>query len=204
MIQPTLTRWSRRPSRRRGMTLVEVMVAMLVLTVGLLGFLGAFVQSRRVTESSVLHAAASSLVYGLLEQMKGLDYLSVPSGSPPTIRLRVTPEDFVNLRVVYTQAPNTPKGPTSTPAITATAADLGLSADEDNVVGPLKLSTTSSTGSQQLKLNLWIWVDEIPDVDRDVKDVKKITVVYSYKFNDGNRERTIRDREVILRSRFDQ
>jgi len=201
MIQLTSPAWRHGRSRRHGMTLVEVMVAMLVLATGLLAFLGAFVQSRRVTESSVLHAAASSLVYGLLEQMKGLDYTSVPSGDPPTVRLRVTPDDFVTLQVVYTQSPDEPKAPTTTPSVTATAESLGAI---DNIVGPLKLSTTSGTGSQQLKLNVWVWVDEIPDADRDVKDVKKITVVYSYTFNDGNRDRTIRDREVILRSRFDQ
>jgi hypothetical protein len=183
------------------MTLVEVMVAMLVLTTAMLGFLGSFIQSRRITESSVLHAAASSLVYGLLEQMKGLDYSSVPSGSPPEIRLRVTPTDIVSLRAVYTQAPNAPKAPATTPAFSVTAATLGA---VDNIIGPLPLSSSSGTRSQQLRINLWVWIDEIPDAARDVKEVKKITVVYSYDFNDGNRVRTVRDREVILRTRFDQ
>lgn len=183
------------------MTLVEVMVAMLVLTTAMLGFLGTFIQSRRITESSVLHAAASSLVYGLLEQMKGLDYTSVPSGSPPEIRLRVTPTDIVSLRAVYTQAPNAAKAPASTPAFSVTAATLGAI---DNIIGPLPLSSSTGTRSQQLRINLWVWIDEIPDASRDVKEVKKITVVYSYDFNDGNRVRTVRDREVILRTRFDQ
>lgn len=183
------------------MTLVEVMVALLLLTMGLLGFLGSFIQSRRITESSVLHAAASSLVYGLIEQIKGLDYTSVPDGTPPEIRLRVTPADIVSLRTVYTQAPNAPVAPLTTPPLTATAASLGAI---DNIIGPLALSTSEGARSQQLQINLWIWIDEIPDADRDVKEVKKITVVYSYSFNDGNRVRTVRDREVLLRTRFDQ
>ena len=187
--------------RRRGMTLVEVMIAMIILATGLLGFLGSFIQSRRVTESSVLHAAASSLVYGLLEQIKGLDYPSVPSGSPPLIRVRVTPSDIVELQTVYTRAPAAPAGPATTPALSATAASLGAI---NNLIGPLSLSSTSGTSSQPLTINLWVWVDEIPDADRDVKEVKKITVVYTYSFNDGNRVRTERDREVILRTRFDQ
>jgi len=183
------------------MTLVEVMIAMIILATGLLGFLGSFIQSRRVTESSVLHAAASSLVYGLLEQIKGLDYPSVPSGSPPLIRVRVTPSDIVELQAVYTRAPAAPAGPETTPALSATAASLGAI---NNPIGPLSLSSTTGTSSQPLTINLWVWVDEIPDADRDVKEVKKITVVYTYSFNDGNRVRTVRDREVILRTRFDQ
>ncbi len=195
------------------MTLIEVMVAMSLLAMGLLAFLGTFIQSRRVTESSVLHAAASSLVYGLIEQIKGLDYTSVPSGSPPEIRLRLTPDinvdangdgepdGIVTLRTVYTQAPGTPRAPGSTPAASATAASLNAI---DNIIGPLPLSTSPGTSSQDLQLNLWIWVDEIPEVTRDVKDVKQVTIVYTYEFNDGNRVRTIRDREVVLRTRFDQ
>ncbi len=183
------------------MTLVEVMIAFLVLATGLLGFLGSFVQSRRVTESSVLHAAASSLVYGLIEQIKGLDYTSVPDGTPPEIRLRVTPTDIVSLRTVYTRAPTAPAAPLTTPPLSATALSLGAI---DNIIGPFALSTSEGARSQQLQLNLWIWIDEIPDADRDVKEVKKITVIYSYTFNDGNRVRTMRDREVLLRTRFDQ
>lgn len=188
-------------SLRRGMTLIEVMIAFLVLTTALLGFLGSFVQSRRVTESSVLHAAASSLVYGLIEQIKGLDYTSVPDGTPPLIRLRVTPTDIVSLRAVYTRAPTAPAAPLTTPPLSATALSLGAI---DNIIGPFALSTSEGARSQQLQLNLWIWIDEIPDADRDVKEVKKITVIYSYTFNDGNRVRTMRDREVLLRTRFDQ
>lgn len=180
---------------------------MFLLAMGLAAFLGSFIQSRRVTEASVLHAAASSLVYGLIEQMKGLEYGTLPThdpdapANPPLIRLRVTPEEFVELKVVHTPAPGTPAAPLTTPVPTANAASLGAI---DNTVGPLDLSSTGSSHSQKLQVNFWIWVDEIPDASTDVKEVKKITVVYTYKYNDGNRERTVRDREVFLRTRFDQ
>jgi hypothetical protein len=186
------------------------MVAMLLLAIALVMFLGSFLQSRRVTEASVLHAAASSLVYGLLEQMKGLDYDSLPNRDPAdatapwliTLRVSQAASDrSVPLSVVYTRAPNTPQAPLTTPAPAATAASVGAI---ENTIGPFPLSSTSGTQSQRLQLSLWIWVDEIPDANRDVKEVKKITVVYTYKFNDGQRTKTVRDREVILRTRFDQ
>lgn len=181
---------------------------MLLLAMGLIGFLGTSLQSRRVTESSVLHAAASSLVYGLLEQMKGIDYISLPNrdsaADPWRVTLRLSPAEADRafpLNVVYTPAPNAPVAPLTTPAASVTAASIGAI---DNVIGPFDLSTTSGAKSQQLQLTLWIWVDEIPDADNDVEEVKKITVVYTYTFNDGNRTKTVRDREVILRTRFDQ
>ena len=64
-------------SRTRGLTLVEIMVALLLMASLMVGFITAFIQSRRVTESSVLHAAATSVVYGIIEQIKGLDYTTL-------------------------------------------------------------------------------------------------------------------------------
>lgn len=194
------------------MTLVETMVAMSVLVVLMLGFIGSFLHSRRVTEASVLHAAASSLVYGIVEQLKGVDYLELlPSQSvdgnapaaltPPYVRVRINQDLTQWLRVVYTQAPDTPAAPTTTPAASATAASLGAI---DNVIGPLPLSTTTGTAAQTLRLTAWLWIDEIPDVTNDVAEVKRVTLVYTYTFNDGRTVRTIRDREVFLRTRYDQ
>ena len=199
-------------SAQAGVSLVEVMMSMLLLATVLLGFLGTFIQSRRLTESSVMHAAATSLVYGIIEQIKGADYTTLlpstavdpdaPSGTtPPYIRVRINQDLTVWLQTVYTTAPGTPAAPATTPAPEVTAVSLDAI---DNFIVPLPLSTATGTTSQQLAMNFWIWIDEIPDSSRDVTEVKKVTVVYTYTYNDGNRVRTIRDREVFLRTRYDQ
>lgn len=201
-----------RKSTARGVTLVETMVALLLMATVMIGFLGAFVQSRRVTESSVLHAACTSLVYGIIEQVKGMDYVTLlpctqvdddaPSSiAPPYIRVRINQNLPVWLRVVYTAAGSTPRGPSATPAPTASASDVGAI---DNFLGSIPLSTVTGSTSQQLALNLWVWIDEIPNRSRDVSEVKKITIVYTYSYNAGGTTRTVRDREVFLRTRFDQ
>lgn len=184
---------------------------MTLLTAVMLGFLGTFLQSRRTTEGAVMHAAATSLVYGIVEQIKGLDYTTlVPSvavdplapgtSTPPYIRVRVNQDQVVWLQTVFTPSTSTPAAPVVTPAPTATAASLGAI---DNLIGPLPLSSVASARSQPLALNLWIWVDEMPDSSRDVVQVKRLTLVYTYTYNDGNRVRTVRDREVFIRTRFD-
>lgn len=191
---------------------------MTIMATVMLGFLGTFLQSRRISESSVLHAAASSMVYGLIEQIKGLEYTkSLPSteddytsaeppvllGEAPFVRVRLNQDRTVWLRVVHTKvtdSPNTPKGPTTTPLASATAASLNAI---DNFLGAVPLSTVTGTTSQQLSLNLWIWIDELAPTG-DVTEVKRITVVYTYSYMDGSRERIVRDREVFLRTRFDQ
>ena len=105
---------------------------------------------------------------------------------------------------MYTKAtdtPNTPRAPTTTPAPLATAASVGAI---DNNIGSLPLSTVTGTRGQDLQLNIWLWIDEIPDVTRDVSDVKRFTLVYTYAYNNGAGIHTVRDREVFLRTRYDQ
>ncbi|MBL9189738.1 MAG: prepilin-type N-terminal cleavage/methylation domain-containing protein [Opitutaceae bacterium] len=202
-----------RPHRRTaGLTLVEVMVALLLMASVMVGFITAFIQSRRVTESSVLHAAATSIVYGIIEQIKQLDYTSLlpnyevdpfapVAKTPPYVRVRINQSTVVWLKVVHTAAPGAPQAPTVTPAPTATAASVGAI---QNFIGSLPLSTVTGTTSQEINLDLWVWIDEIPDAANNVSEVKKITVVYTYSYIDGRATRTIRDREVFLRTRFDQ
>jgi type II secretory pathway pseudopilin PulG len=201
---------------RRALTLVEVMVAMTLMATVMLGFIGTFLQSRRLTESSVLHAAASSLMYGIIEQIKGVDYTTLlpctgadPDGPaevqadppPPYLRIRINQDITKWVKVIYTAKGSSPKGPTSTPPITAKAADVGAI---DNYLGALPLSTVTGTTSQDLSLNLWVWIDEIPDTGKDVSEVKKVTIVYTYSYLDGGTERIVRSREVFLRTRYEQ
>lgn len=195
---------------RTGLTLVETMVALTLLASLMVGFIGAALHSRRVTESSILHAAATSMIYGLIEQMKQFEYSTqlpshatdpfAPSSlSPPYIRIRVNQATVVWLRTVHTLAPNAPAAPTTTPSATAAASSVGAL---DNFIGSIPLSTVTGSMSQQINLNLWVWVDEIPQ--GDASEVKKVTVVYTYSYMDGSTERFVRDREVFLRTRFDQ
>jgi len=190
---------------------------MFLMATVMIGFLGANIQSRRITESSVLHAAATSMIYGIVEQIKQLDYVTLlpnyetdpfaPTGkTPPYLRVRLNQSQVVWLEVVHTlastaDAPTTPQGPTTTPATTAAAADVGAIS---NFLGSIPLSTVTGTTSQQINLDIWVWIDEIPDADDDVTEVKKITVVYTYSYLDGSVERVVRDREVFLRTRYDQ
>ncbi len=203
--------------RVRGLTLVEVMVSMTLMATVMVGFIGSFIQSRRVTESNVLHAAATSMAYGIIEQIKQLDYSTLlpnyevdpfapVAKTPPYIRVRINQSTVVWLKVVHTAAPGTPRGPTTTPSATAspTTAGEGGTAAIQNYIGAIPLSTVTGSTSQQINLDVWVWIDEIPDTANDVSEVKKVTVVYTYSFVDGSATRTVRDREVFLRTRFDQ
>ena len=211
---------SSRSNRTRAVTLVETMVALVIFSTCMLGFLATFLQSRKTTEAGVLHAAATNIVYGIIEQIKDLDYATMlpcgvvdpgdPNSTPaPNVRVQINQNTIKWLTVKYTAAtdtPNTPKAPLTTPAASASAASVFGSAPAavgmDNIVGPLPLSSAAGATSQNIKLKLWIWIDEMPDTTKEVTDVKRITVVYTYDFITGSSVRTIRNREVFLRTRY--
>lgn len=186
------------------------MVSLSLMAGVMLAFIGTFIQSRRITESSVLHAAATSMLYGITEQIKQLDYTTqlpnyetdpfAPTAkTPPYFRVRLNQSSVVWLKVVHTPAGTTPAAPTTTPAPDVPATSLGAI---DNFTGSIPLSTVTGTASQQINLNIWVWIDEIPE--GDASEVKKVTVIYTYSYLDGSVERVVRDREVLIRTRFDQ
>jgi hypothetical protein len=207
------------------MTLVEVMVAGFILSTVMLGMLGTFLQSRRTTETAILQAATSSFIYGIVEQLKTLPYRpstaaedsvlpaltaaddTYPTGTgtvqqplgadqpdPPNIRVRLNQDEYYWLRVGVDASGNLAAAPAGIPAANVAAATIHA---RDNWI-KVRLSDAS-----ELQINIWVWVEELPpDPARDVVDVKQITLIYTYKFNDGRGERLVRDREVIMRTRF--
>ena len=192
-----------------AITLVEVMCSMFILSLFMLGFLSTMMQSRRFTEASVIQSAATSTMYGLIEQMKGLDYSTqIPAYDSATstyyVFLRQDQDSDFTIPVRYTAGGSTPKAPTICPAIGVLPANAGASPGAiDYNTGDITLSSVSGTASQKLKLTVWIWIDEIPDRNKGVSDVKRVTVVYTYTFNDGSATKTIRDMEVFLRTNYD-
>jgi hypothetical protein len=199
------------------------MFSLLIMGMFMLGFIGTFVQSRRVTEASILHAAASSLVYGIIEQIKGMDYTTLLPNAVPdypydpavtsttaapyySIRVRINPDVTAWLRPVYTPA-LVDNAPGAAPALPIPATAPMPAGAIDNLIGGvagIPLTTVTGTRSQNLVLHLWMWIDEIPNRTNDVSEVKKITLVYTYSYNDGSALHTVRDGEVFVRTRYDQ
>ncbi len=65
----------RRPTR--GMSLIEVMIALGILAITLAGVLAALVQSRRLTEGSLAQNSALTIVQGYMEQIKNMEISQV-------------------------------------------------------------------------------------------------------------------------------
>jgi hypothetical protein len=190
------------------------MIALVILATTMLAFLGAFLQSRKSTESNVMNSAVTSVVYGLIEQMKGLSYTDLlpsyvadtdaPAAPTPHIRLHLNQDVSVWLTVRHQTDAASPWAPTATPTPIAAASTVGShpSGAVDNQIS-IPLSTVTGAASQNLNVNIWVWIDNLSDTTNDVADVKRVTVVYTYTLNTGTGIRTIRKRETFLRTRYD-
>lgn len=74
-------------SRKDGMTLVEIMIAMGLLTMLSVGILNGTLQARKLTEETVYHSAAINGAIGYLEQIKSIPYqdLQLSIANPSSI-----------------------------------------------------------------------------------------------------------------------
>ncbi len=93
MSQGSQTRTGARPSaravRRRarspsGFTVVEVLVATLILTIGIVSLLASFTSSQNLGTSAEAHQSAVALAEGELERVRGLKWTEIALTAEPT------------------------------------------------------------------------------------------------------------------------
>lgn len=78
------------PSDRRGFTLVEVVVALIILTVGVLGLAGTTVWVVRQSTLAELSTERAAAVQTVVEQLRASDYATLAAGSDSVGRFDVS------------------------------------------------------------------------------------------------------------------
>jgi Tfp pilus assembly protein PilV len=175
------------------MTLVEVLIATIVFTLVMSGILATIIQTRRLTEGSVVQNSANTILQGYIEQMKTMafdtdlvcspatavnPYVAGTSLSVPCARDETT----AGQDPIYLSA-GTP--PTSLPAVGTTPTGA---VDNPHSIA---IKTPAVTPNDTLTMNLWLWVNDLTGADTNVTQSKSITIIYTYKFQDGGRLRTV-------------
>ncbi|HZL46358.1 MAG TPA: prepilin-type N-terminal cleavage/methylation domain-containing protein [Opitutaceae bacterium] len=221
------------PSGRRssrGLTLVEVAIALSVLALCLGGILAALLQSRRLTDGSIVQTSAVMVVQGYIEQMKtmGLPDLINATGPTPTpipTKFDDTHDDPL--------APSTGTPPTNlssfipgdASSVPAGAVDnLKDFPDRSGTQGqgspstwaitwpganrtydpPLGLYPTSTPYPGDLHLNLWVWVQNLTGLSggsTNAADVYGITIIYTWQLKDGAKIRYFMGSVRTIRSK---
>ena len=168
-----------------------VLIAMISITA-----LGTALFARRMSEEAIIQNAATSIIYGIVEQMKTVTLSDDTTiNQLPSAADDDCGSDHVKVRVDNSTLPNvflelsSGSPPESLPAATASAADVGATA---NVIGPFDLSQTNGVRIQPLNIDLWIWIE--PDYQPDAMEaMTRVTLIYTYTINNGSARRTFRD-----------
>ena len=178
----------------RGFTLIEVLIASLVLSILCGGILAMIVQSRRLTEGSIVQNSVVTVMQGYIEQVKSMEYSllapslpSAPSVNPtiPTVLDESMPDPL-------TLSWGTP--PTSMPDLGTTPTGAVTNTKTIAIKNPAVNPNDSIT------LTIWVWVQDLTDIPSNVGGSKAVTMIYTYQFRDGGRTRSIRNSIRTIRS----
>ncbi|HEY0968465.1 MAG TPA: hypothetical protein VGD88_13825 [Opitutaceae bacterium] len=172
------------------MTLVEVSVALTILSLVIVGAYGALLVSRRLTEGSIYQNSATTIVQGYIEQMKNMEFTDLPyytsggtlvAGSGSASNEVPTKLDEVTPDVLNISSGNPPALSTITPGGTAPTG----------VVNNAKVIDINQSGlaSNSLQLKLWVWIQDVSDASFDATQVRAITIIYHWRTNDGAKTR---------------
>lgn len=201
---PRADRLSHRKRLRstRGLTLIEVTFASVLLTMVTLGVLQGMLQSRRQTEGSVRQASVASLVQGYLEQLKSIKYGDLPT-SPSATPGTGTTTDWAPYMITLIDSAQNPTNiylaagtaPTTLPVISTLPTNISMRTEQvdiDNI----------NAASDNSVLNMWVWVNDMTDATNrpNVVNCKSLVIVYQYTVRDGGRTRYYSDLVRTIRS----
>lgn len=171
----------------------------MVMTVIMGGVLTTMIQSRRLTEGSIVQNSANTILQGYIEQIKAIDFNSLPNSpstavNPPDPTTSIYAATEIGSGVADRLYLSAGSAPTSMPAIGTTPAGA-----VDNAKSiPMKVPVVNPNDT--LSVNVWLWVNALSDPVHHVTDTKSVTMIYTYTFLDGGRSKTIRSSVRTIRS----
>lgn len=176
---------------------------MFLIAVVSITVLGTALFARRSSEEAIIQNAATSILYGIVEQMKTVtlsdeaSFNQLPSQGDADcasshVKVRVDNASLPNVFLILSGG--TP--PDTLPALTATAASVGAT---NNTIGPFDLSHTNGVRIQPLNIDIWLWIE--PNYQPDAMDpMTRVTLIYTYRINNGAGQRVFRDSIRFVRA----
>jgi len=173
----------------RGMTLFEIMMATGIFTMMSAGIFATLLCARRLTESTIYENAATTIIQGYLEQLKNMNYSSLLS-SPASGTSVSSSYSSNSSYIITTQKNESTSGSdylivSPLPVLSTTSLTPGVipSTVYDNV------KTFDVNGTSDLKMHVFLWIEDKATSTADGSQVKGITMTYMWEFKDGTRIR---------------
>lgn len=180
------------------------MIAVTLLSMGVIAVLGSLLHARRLSEGSIYQNAAVTIVQGYVEQMKNMEFADLPY-------LTSTGTVIAGTGTTSTQVPTRLSATVSDPLVISTAttipavstinasASSALTGVTDNIK-LIDVNGTSSDTTDDLRLNLRVWVQDVSNPSVSATQVRSITVHYAWQSGTGLNARTYRSSVRTIRS----
>lgn len=181
---------------RKGFTLVEIMVSAVILGMLAVGLLATLIQSRKLTEGSIYQSSVNTIMQGYIEQIKNMEFSELPYLSQSGTIVPGTMQG--NAAGLLTRSINTVVAGDGTRSnlpdpLTISSStiipDKNLILNEAlpaGVVDNIKffdINNTPENPKDDLRLRMWVWINDISDPAMDATEVRGITIIYSWRSN---------------------
>lgn len=186
--------------------MVEIMVAGAVMAILSLGMLQTMMQSRRLTEGSILQNSALNIIQGYVEQLKNMDYTDLtvsPASGSAEIDLTPDNEDdndptdtTIDPLILPLQL-STGSPPTTIPAIGTTPPTNAVNNERQVFI---RFTSLTPLPTDKITINFWIWVKDLTGEITDLSEAKAITIIYTYTVRDGGRLKQFRHQIRSIRT----
>jgi Tfp pilus assembly protein PilV len=210
------------------MTLVEVAVAMGVMTIMMAGVLAAFMQTRRLASASVAQNCAITIVQGYIEQLKNMPLQQFINANPvdaqnnPNLTVSFelpTMKDQTDTNVELMTTPSTVTTATifgSAYGVTPTGVVDNLQTfdmDSRSTAGTTTWATiwpgantalaaypTTVPGKSDLRMNIWVQITDLSPTASSKCKAYGMLLVYTWQYLDGGRIKYNRSSVRAIRS----
>lgn len=172
----------RKKSKKAGVTLVEVMVALFILGIGFSSLFSGFLASRKLAQGSIYQNTASTIAYSYLEQLKSVEFTAL------------TPfESFDNtvLNADRVIPGIMSEGGLGTLRLSPQAAnhDTGANTDVVNTY-TIDINNTPAIETDDMSLRIVLYVEDATDLPNDISESRRIILRYEADFVAGGYTQT--------------
>lgn len=182
----------------------------------LAGVLATLLQSRRLTEGSIYQNSAVTVVQGYVEQIKAIEFADLPylnkagvlvpgavPGKPAEVATRLdqsAPDPLTISTALPIPAVSTILSPDTPENIVDNLKVIDINRTDGSPEFEGSSETTPNIATDDLRLRIWLWIQDISDDTVDATQVRSITILYSWQVNDGNQTRTFAGTVRTIRS----
>lgn len=150
---------------KKGFSLIEVMIAAMIMSILGFGTLSGLLQARRMTEGSIYLNTATTIAQGYIEQLKNMDFDLLDNATIDNLINQGNPDSLI---------------------VSPMVANPEIGNDETDMTNTrlIDINNTPETETDDLVFSVIVYIEDITDLKAGVEESRRI--VMRYEYTDGS------------------